>query len=319
MTTSGSVNFAMTRDDIIRGALKKIGAFDASDAIPADEIQDAAFALNACIKELMAEGEVGLWVRSVITLFLQQGQETYTIGTGSTDHATTAYNETTVGTAASSGATSIIVDSASGAVVGYYIGIQVDDGSIHWTTISSIAGTTLGLTAALDDDAAVGNDVYIYQTKAPFFQRPIEAYRRDDSVIDTTVDILAYHDYATLSQKTDTGAPDMVSWQPNLTSGTLYVWPTGGAEGSTVQTNKIVLTVDRTLEDMDVTADNPDFPIQWGNVLIWLLAADLAPDYGLQLNDRMYLRAEAERKKEKALQYGQDTGPIRFGMNTQGR
>lgn len=319
MATSGSVNFAMTRDDIIRGALKKLGAFDASDPIPADEVQDAAFALNAVIKELMAEGEVGLWVRSVITLFIQQGQESYTIGSGSSDHYTTSYSETTVTSDTASGSTTVVVDSASGFVVGYYIGIQVDDGSIHWTTITNIASTTITLNDALDDDAAEGNDVYVYQTKAPFFQKPIEAYRRDDSDIDTTIDILAYHDYATLSQKTDAGAPDMVSWKPGLTSGTLYVWPTGGAEGSTVQTNKVVLTVDRTLEDMDVTSDNPDFPIEWGNVLVWLLAADLAPDYGLQLNDRMYLRAEAERKKERALQYGQDTGPVRFGMNTQGR
>lgn len=319
MTTSGSINFAMTRDDIIRGALKKLGAFDASDSIPADEVQDAAFALNACIKELMAEGEVGLWVRSIITLFIQQGQESYTIGSGSSDHATTSYSETTVSTAASSGSTTVVVESATGIVAGYYIGVQVDDGSIHWTTVASVSSTTITLTDALDDDAAVDNNVYIYQTKAPFFQRPIEAFRRDDSDIDTTVDILAYHDYVTLSQKTNSGAPDLVSWQPNLTTGTLRVWPTGGGEGSPSQTNKIVLTVDRTIEDMDVTSDNPDFPIEWGNVLIWLLAADLAPDYGLGLQDRMYLRAEADRKKERALQYGQDTGPVRFGIDTQGR
>lgn len=317
--TSGSINFAMTRDDIIRAALKKLGAFDASDSIPADEVEDAAFALNACIKELMAEGEVGLWVRSVITLFIQQDQESYTMGSGSSDHYTTSYSETAVTTDAVSGATTIVVDSATGFVVGYNIGIQVDDGSIHWTTITNIASTTITLNAALDDDASEGNDVYVYQTKAPFFQKPIEAFRRDDSDIDTTVSILAYHDYVTLSQKPMDGAPTLVSWQPNLVSGTLFVWPTGGAEGSTVQTNKIVLTVDRTIEDMDVTSDNPDFPIEWGNVLVWLLAADLAPDYGLQLDDRMYLRAEAERKKEKALQYGQDTGPVRFGIDTQGR
>ena len=315
MATSGSVNFAMTRDDIIRGALKKLGAFDASDSIPADEVQDAAFALNAVVKELMAEGEVGLWLRQIITLFIQQDQETYTLGSGSTDHYTVSYNETTLAADAAAGASSITVTSATGFTTTYYIGVQLDSGAIDWTTVSSVASTTIGLTATLDSAASSGNNVYVYQTKAPYFQRAINCFRRDDSDIDTTVDILAYEDYVTLSQKDNTGAPDLVSWQPNLTSGKLFVWPTGGAE----DINKLVLTVDRTIEDFDATTDNPDFPIEWGNVLVWLLAADLAPDYGLGLQDRMYLRAEAERKKERALQYGQDTGPVRFGIDTQGR
>jgi hypothetical protein len=315
MATSGSVNFSMTRDDIIRGALKKLGAFDASDSIPADEVEDAAFALNAITKELMAEGEIGLWVRQIITLFIQKGQESYTIGSGATDHATTSYNETTLSAAASDGATSITVTSATGFTVGYNIGVIVDDGSVHWTTISSVSGTTIGLTAALDDDAASGNNVYVYQTRASFFQRPIECDTLNDSGIDTPCDIVAYKDYDEIPQKDYEGMPTMVSWQPNLGVGTLFVWPTGGSDG----VNKITLTVDRTIEDFDVTSDNPDFPIQWGNVLIWLLAADLAPDYGLSIQDRQFLRAEAERKKEKALQYGQDTGPVSFGIDTQGR
>lgn len=319
MATSGSINFSMTRDDIIRGALKKLGVFDASDSIPADEVQDAAFALNAVVKELMAEGEVGLWLREIITLFIQQGQETYTIGSGSTDNATRSFNETTLSADAASGATSITVDSATGFVAAYYVGIQLDSGAFDWTTVASVAGTTISLDDALTGVASSGNVVYVYQTKASFFQKPINCFRRDDSDIDTTVDILAYEDYVTLSQKSNSGAPDLVSWKPNLTSGTLYVWPTGGAEGGQGSTNKLVLTVDRTIEDFDTTSDNPDFPIEWGNVLVWLLAADLASDYGLGLQDRMYLRAEAERKKERALQYGQDTGPVRFGIDTQGR
>lgn len=315
MSTSGSINFAMTRDDIIRGALKKLGAYDASDAIPADELEDAVFALNAVVKELMVEGEVGLWLRSIITLFIQEDQQSYTIGSGSSDHYTTSYTETTLSADAASGASSISVTSATGFTTTYFIGVQLDSGAIDWTTISSVVSTTIGLTATLDGAASSGNNVYVYQTRAPFFQRAINCYRRDDSDIDTTVDILAYEDYATLSQKANDGAPDLVSWKPGLTTGTLYVWPTGGD----MDTNKLVLTVDRTIEDFDATSDNPDFPIEWGNVLVWLLAADLAPDYGLGLQDRMYIRAEADRKKERALQYGQDTGPVQFGIDTQGR
>jgi len=314
MATSGSINFGMTRDDIIRGALKKLGAYDASDSIPADELEDAAFALNAVTKELMAEGEIGLWVRQRMTLFIQSAQEDYTIGSGSTDHATTSYTETTTSAAASDGATSISVTSATGFVVGYYIGVEVDDGSIHLTTIASISSTTIGLTAAIDDDAASGNNVYVYQTKASFFKKVFSAETLSDDDIATPMDVVAYSDYEDLSQKASTGQPTMASWQPNLTSGTLFVWPTGGASGI----NKIELTVDRTIEDFDAASNDMDFPIEWGNVLVWLLAADLASDYGLTLQDRQWLRVEAERKKERALQYGQDQGSVSFGVDTQG-
>ena len=301
----------MTRDDIIRGALKKLGAYDASDAIPAEELTDAAFALNTVTKELMAEGEVGLWLREQITLFLQEEQESYNIGSTSTDHATTSYSETTLSAAAAAAAASVVVTSATGFTVGYYIGVKLDDDTIDWTTISSVASTTIGLTATLNSAAASGNKVYVYQTKANRFQRPLDAFRRTTADLDTTVDIVSRTDYDALAQKDSSGPPTTMYYQPNLTLGKVYVWPT--QPGS--DTDKLVIVVERTIEDFDVTSDNPDFPIEWGNYLIWALAADLAPDYGLDLNDRLYLRKEADRKKERLLQYSQDDGSVSFKMD----
>ena len=46
------------------------------------------------------------------------------------------------------------------------IGIELDDGTIQWTTINGApAGSTVTLTDALTDDVASGNAVYVYTAK----------------------------------------------------------------------------------------------------------------------------------------------------------
>lgn len=50
----------------------------------------------------------------------------------------------------------------SGAVLaGDLIGIDLNDNSTHWTTIASLSGLTVTLTAALPSAAAIGNNVYV--------------------------------------------------------------------------------------------------------------------------------------------------------------
>lgn len=50
MATSGSTDFNLQRDDIIKGALRDIGVLRRGQTPPADEIQDASDALNLIIK-----------------------------------------------------------------------------------------------------------------------------------------------------------------------------------------------------------------------------------------------------------------------------
>jgi len=54
MATSGSTNFNLQRDEIIKGAMRDAGVLRRGQTPPADEIQDAAEALNLIIKNWMA-------------------------------------------------------------------------------------------------------------------------------------------------------------------------------------------------------------------------------------------------------------------------
>ena len=69
MTTSGSVNFAINRNQIITDALEDIGAIGAGDTPDDDDIQACALKLNIMVKAWMAQG-IHLWALEEATLFL---------------------------------------------------------------------------------------------------------------------------------------------------------------------------------------------------------------------------------------------------------
>lgn len=295
-------------------ALRTLGMYDPSEAPSADEYATAAFKLNLLCKELVVDG-AAMWLRKSRTLFLQDEQESYLLGP-SGDHWTASYVETELASDASSGATSITVDSATGITSGYNIGVKQDDGSIHWTTVSGApVGTTVTLASALTDDAAADNKVYVYQSKAQRPETILIAYRRDYDDIDTEIMAVGRTDYDRLSQKNSAGVPTTIHYNPSLTNGTLFVWPT-----QPTQCDKLILVVREQVQDFDVGADNPDFPVEWSRYLVYALACDLADNYGRPLSERGYLRNKAEAAKQRLLDYSMmNDESVRFTIDYRGR
>lgn len=95
MAVSGSKNYSITRTDLIAGALRKIGEYDVGEAVPGDETDAAAMALELKVKALIARG-IDLWLRETVTLFLQPQTQTYSLGSSGSAHATTSFVETTL-------------------------------------------------------------------------------------------------------------------------------------------------------------------------------------------------------------------------------
>ena len=95
------------------------------------------------------------------------------------------------------------------------------------------------------------------------FQRPMEQISRQE--------------YDDLPQKDSGNTPTLFHYDPQLTTGELYIWPLlqDGLSG----THKLILTVQRPIEDFDATSNNPDFPQEWYETLVYGLAARLAPKF----------------------------------------
>src|SRR5579864_3375402 len=139
MATSGTYSFNYNRDQIIRAALRKIGAITAGDIPSAAVTQDAADALNAMIKEWEAMG-IHVWTQQEAYLFLQPNQIQYNISPNVVaDQTTSTFAQTTIAAGAAQGATSITLTAVKGTTIddgtatitlapGYYVGVVLNTG-----------------------------------------------------------------------------------------------------------------------------------------------------------------------------------------------
>ena len=279
MSTSGSSNFNATRDEIIKTAYRKLGVLRATQTPNAQLITDGAFALNSVVKHLQAR-QFHIWTTSEATLFPQTGQTKYAISSASgSDHVTASFVKTEIATAASSGASTITVDSDTDISDGDYIGVVVDDGTVHWTTVNGTpASDVITLTDALDDSAAVDNEVYAYTSKIVRPLKIIDARWVDaDSLIESPIVTMTSRlDYRRLPDKTQAGAVTQMFYDPQLTTGYAELWHVPAVFDGYVN-----FTWHRPIEDFDAAGDNPDLPQEWIRTLVWLTAMEMGPEFSV--------------------------------------
>jgi len=80
MATSGSTDYSQTRDDIIKRALRLIGALAQGESPTTDQVTEAAVALNGLVKAWEADG-MPLWAIKERTITLQATTNSYTLNT----------------------------------------------------------------------------------------------------------------------------------------------------------------------------------------------------------------------------------------------
>ncbi len=83
MATSGSTDFSVSRDDIIKRALRIIGVLAQGETPTTNQTTEAAVALNGLVKAWEADG-MPLWAIKSFSVPLTTGVSTYQIGLGKT-------------------------------------------------------------------------------------------------------------------------------------------------------------------------------------------------------------------------------------------
>jgi len=78
MPTSGTTAYSTTRDDIIKRALRLIGALAQGETPTATQVTEAAVALNGLVKAWAADG-MPLWAITEKTVLFVSGQHVYTL------------------------------------------------------------------------------------------------------------------------------------------------------------------------------------------------------------------------------------------------
>lgn len=273
MASSGSVDFSVSRDDIIQDAAENLGIVEEGGTPTAAQVTVLARKLNMIVKQWQGNADFArglkVWSRKRAYIFLQKGQGSYSLGP-SGDHATSSYVTTTLTANSAISDTSIEVSSISGISASDYVGVEMDDGSIHWSTVSGApSGVTVTLATGVSVAASTGNRLFAYTTK---MRRPLSivtAVLRDSSGTDSPMTPFLLENYEALPSKTADGAPARYMYEAQLTNGVIYL----DVEPSDV-TNVIRVVYISPIEDFDAASDTPDYPQSWFRALCAQLTMD---------------------------------------------
>lgn len=301
MTTSGSQNFTLNRNQIIETAGFIAGVKGIGRVLSAEDIELASRLLNLIVKQHEGRSDFSpgmkVHTRKRAYLFPELGEHEYTLGP-SGDHATASYSQTTISANEAIGQTTLSVTSTTGMTNGDYIGIRCNDGSIHWTTISSTgAGPTVVIASALTVAADAGSTVYWYTTKIMLPLEMLSVRRMDTSSNETPLDPMTFDEYENIGNKTNDGQPSRYLYERGITNGKLFF------DLEIKDTTEVyLLTFLRPIEDFDSATDTPDYPQETERFLVGQLAIDWAAATGKTVTPEMMLY----RDEAKAMAFNVD-------------
>lgn len=144
--------------------------------------------------------------------------------------------------------------------------------------------------------------------------RILESFYRDGSN-DTQVEIISRSDYYKLGDKSSEGIPTQLYYDPQLTSGVLYVYNPADA---TTAGNTLHLIYQRPFEDVDALGDDLDFPQEWYFALEYALAVDLALRNGIKPARIGQLESKAKEYLYEAKWWDTEAVSTQFQPDTQG-
>ena len=276
MATSGSFNYNLTRNEIIKDALMLIGVVGAEETVAAADNALADRLLNSMVKAWQGQG-IHLWTKEEAVLFLANTIATYDLSATSSTDVTKAEVITTLSADEAAAQTVLSVTSSTGMTAADIVLVELNDKTYEDTTIVSVdSSTQITITSALTSAAGSGNKVYTFTTRLNERPLSITSMRfRSDAGIDRAMNKLSRSEYFDLPDKASTGQPLSYYYDPQLTTGTIYVWPAPDRLDFHLR-----FTYDRNIEDFDAATDNPDFPQEWLETLTYQLALRLAPVFG---------------------------------------
>jgi hypothetical protein len=291
LSTSGSFDYSLTAAGVYEMALENIGVLATGGTVSSNDSTFCLRRLNVLAKQFQgtSDGSPGVKVhtRQRITLMLAKGQQTYLVGPASTDaRSSTLVGRTTLSAAEAAAQTTLSITSNTDTTTypgttitmaaSDIIGIQLDDGTIQWSTISGTPASTATIADALTGAAASGNYVWWFTSRAQRFPVIESAVLREAGYTTTPLDVYVdarQYDQG-VSDKYADGTPTAILVEPLriATRVTLNSQPTNVEQ-------QIILTVLYPAEDYDATTDDIAFPQEALRFLAWELSFEIAPAF----------------------------------------
>lgn len=267
----------INRDTLLEDAYREIVVLGDGQTLNGSKIEKGARALNLLLGSLASKDNRGEFatVRKRATLFLQKGQEQYSIG--GSDHCTASYGETSATAPIAASATTINAVS-TGMTAGDAVGVLLDSGYWEWHVIATIPGGTSYTIAApgMTGTASTGATIVYYTTALASPIEILTASLRDTDGNDTPIAFdLSLADYEAIGDKDAEGDPSRAYLERGLT--TTGIWfNTAPSDASRV----VRMVVRMPFSDMDSATDTFDCSAAGLRALKYALAIELAPQNG---------------------------------------
>lgn len=126
------------------------------------------------------------------------------------------------------------------------------------------------------------------------------------------VESISYFDYNTLPS-TSSGTPVKIAYLPKNTTGAVYIWPKPSTTVASTYTFQYA-----SLDELEVVTDTSqtlDFPSEWHLSLVWGVAAQLAIELNVPIQDRQ----DIKKNYEEAVQIAESGGVEEASLYVQPR
>lgn len=294
---SGNTKFEQTRNEIVKSALLKcrVGAY--GEDLSAEDMLNGARELNSILKFWQTQG-FHIWKLPEATLFLEKGKDTYKLGTDEV-FCSSEMKETRLKYEAYEGQNKIYVEDTP--EVGDKIGVTLACGNIFFSTVTAVDDSCITLNDKLLQNTCPCAKVYYYTKGISKPLKILQAKRElDGSMI--PMNYLEQEQFFKLVGN-DEGAPLNYTYMPKIDFGELKVWHKPDNSHTVMK-----IIYEQEFDVFEVSKDTQDLPAEWIEPLVWELAYRVSANYGLGLEEREWLKAQAKETLEQAKRFDQETG-----------
>ena len=303
MAISSSYNFTISRDEIIKGALRILGVIGEGDTPTTDQYTTGAEALNILVKAWIAEG-LPIWLVKEFWIELAQGKSSYTIGGVSTSGKATTTAASNYPLKVYQGwfrqrvavTTGWITLTAKSLTDNVYP--TIDQGFYFTCSTAGTTGATEPTWPTVADDTVT--DGTVVWTAVSWNKQDVPA---------TT---LSEQEYNVLGNKSSSGQPIQFFYKKLRTEGQLNLFPT---PSSSEVGKRFYILAQTPYSDFDSSSDDADFPQEFYRALKFGLANELSFEYAYPTRDRQDLAQRSEQYKAQAYSFEQEEESLTFGID----
>lgn len=299
--------------ETIEKALRIIGVLDSAQPLQSRDRTTALEALNSMAHHWQTQyGH--LWLQGYGIILCEKDKQIYELGTGGDRFIKRSdLYCPTLSSAAASTDTVITVTGATGFNTDDVIGIYLDDGTFHWTTIDSLSGADITLTDAMPSAAASGNQVYAYTSVE---SRPLKidfaTYAVDINGSEIPLIKQGRNQYFEQPQKNTSGNVTQFYFQPTRGLAQLSVWPTSDTNLGVLRVSYVEPFIELVNND-----DVLNFPDEWELAVNYGLATALMSEYGVPNDIQAAIQAKMDRYLADNLAFDNENADLMIELDRQ--